>query len=62
MENPADGEITRCEWCGVEFDSDEAPTPSTGVKPAVTDATEPEAETHCEWCGAPYPTPKASDS
>jgi hypothetical protein len=52
------GEITRCEWCGAEYDAAASPRPSRPVPPAPAPPPPPaEGETHCEWCGAEYPVP-----
>lgn len=48
---------THCEWCGAEFDVDDAPTTGADPRPAKPVATPSEPATHCEWCGAPYPDP-----
>lgn len=53
------GQITHCEWCGVEFDLNTEPKLRTVRAPVRVVKPDPdgEAETHCEWCGAPYPEP-----
>ena len=56
------GDITRCEWCGAEYDTTPAPPPLRSAPPARATSLAPvEGETHCEWCGAEYPVPEGGD-
>jgi hypothetical protein len=48
--------LTRCEWCGADYDPGVRPTPDVHARPVPGVETD-EPVTHCEFCGAEYPTP-----
>lgn len=56
----------RCEYCGVSYADNDAPTVAAADRPeSSTDAPDsrPDGDldaqfTHCEFCGAEYPVPR----
>jgi hypothetical protein len=47
--------LTRCEWCGAEFDTAATRRPDPPPVGPVAPADTPAGEGCCEWCGAEYP-------
>jgi hypothetical protein len=56
-----DDTLTRCEYCGAEYEMGEPEPPPRALRPRPKPTDDPVAQaeppTHCEWCGVEYPVP-----